>query len=241
MKSKTVSIRVIPMLGLIVLNTSCAAVFDTLFVNGGTNVSNQSVDNEYSPYGESIVPLEASSEQVSEGQNPIASNARASSSSGPFSGESQEAIIGYFVGVGTTIPLNSKLSVKPELRFTKKGSKTEINAMASNTTRLSYIDIPLQLEYHLQPKWSIHGGLQPSFLLGATMKSEVNGESSSRSVKDFYRTFDLAGTVGLGYDFNKNIGIRLGYDLGLLNVEEQADFQKVYNRSIRLGFQYTLK
>ena len=241
MKLKTVSSKVVLLGGLILLNTSCATFFDTLFVNGGVNVANQSIDNEYSPDGESIASLQVSSEQHVQDQNGISGNLVASATSGPFSGESQDAILGYFAGVGTTIPLSSKLAARSELRFTRKGSKTEINANASNTTRLSYIDVPLQLEYRIKPKWSILGGLQPSILLGANMKSEVNGESSSRSVKDFYRTFDLAGTVGLGYDFNKNIGIRLGYDLGLLNVEEQADFQKVYNRSIRLGVQYTLK
>ncbi len=241
MKLKNVAIKVALIAGLVLLNTGCASLFDALFVNAGVNVSNQTIDNEYSPYDETIIPLQASSEQIYQDQSPLSGNATVSAASGPFGGESQEAILGYFAGIGTTIPLHSKLSVKPEVRFTRKGSKTEINAIASNTTRLSYIDIPLQLEYRIRPKWSVHGGLQPSLLLGANMKSEVNGESSSRSVKDFYRTFDLSGTVGLGYDFNKNIGVRLGYDLGLLNVEEQADFRNVYNRSIRLGLQYTLK
>ncbi len=241
MKLKTVSIKLVLLGGLIFLNTSCAALFDTLFVNAGANVTNQTLDYEYSPNEDSGVPLQASIKQPSEGQNSISSNSITSAASGPFGGESQDAILGYFVGVGTNIPLNENLSAKSELRFTKKGSKTEINAIGSSTTRLSYIDIPLQLEYRIKPKWSVHGGLQPSLLLGANMDSEINGASSSRSVKEFYRTFDLAGTLGIGYDFNKNIGVRLGYDLGLLNVEEQADFQKVYNRSIRLGVQYTLK
>lgn len=240
MKLKTVSIKVAAIAGLILLNTSCAAFFDTLFVNAGATVANQAIDEEYSPDGESIVPLQASSAAIPQNQNATSRNSITSATSGPFGGESQDAILGYFAGVGTTFPLNSKLAVRSELRFTKKGSETEINAMSSNTTRLSYIDIPLQLEYRIKPKWSIHGGLQPSILLGANMKREMNGETSNRNVKDFYRTFDLAGTVGLGYDFNKNIGVRLGYDLGLINVEEQADFQKVFNRSIRLGLQYTL-
>ncbi len=241
MKLKTVSIKVVAIAGLILLNTSCAAFFDSLFVNGGVNLANQTIDDEYSPDGETITPLLASSAAISQNQNATSRNSITGATSGPFSGESQDAILGYFAGVGTTFPINSKLAVRPELRFTKKGSKTEINAIASNTTRLSYIDIPLQLEYRIKPKWSLHGGVQPSILLGANMKSEINGESSSRSVKDFYRTFDLAGTLGLGYDFNKNIGVRLGYDLGLINVEEQPDFQKVHNRSIRLGLQYTFK
>ena len=219
---------------ILAITSSCATVFDVVFVNAGITSSNQTINSEYSPDVESSVPLKTSAENSAEIESVNASSV-------PFGGESQDAILGYFAGVGANIPLNPNLSARTEMRFSKKGSKTEINNIASNTTRLSYIDIPLILQYQIVPKLSIQGGLQPSFLLSANMESEVNGESSDRSVRDIYNGFDLAATLGVSYNINKNLSVQLGYDLGLLNVERQADFREVGNRAIWFGLQYNLK
>ena len=218
---------------LLLLINSCGTVYDVVFVNAGPSSSNQTINTSYSPDGESIVPFKVSTASIQLNESTNASI--------PFGGESQDAILGYFVGIGANIPLKDNLSARTEFRFSKRGSKTDINNIASNTTRLSYIDVPFELQYRFSPKWTVQGGLQPSLLLAANMKSEVNEESFDRSVKDNYKGFDVAATLGLGYDITNNVKVSLGYDLGLLNIEKQADFREVGNRSIRLGLQYTIK
>ncbi|UOY08959.1 PorT family protein [Muricauda sp. SCSIO 64092] len=233
----------ITVVGFLALYVSCASIFGSLSVEAGPNLGTRAVDREYSPYDDAP-QLQGRCEDCVEGQHQATASssiAGAGSASSFFGGGSEEAIPGFFIGASLDTPLNSKLSAQTGLRFSTKGSKTTIDNLGSIKTRLTYIDIPLQLRYPIRPKFTVQGGLQPSILLGANEKSEVNGDTTEQDVKDNYKGFDLAATLGVGYIFNDNLSVQLGYDHGFLNLEEQQGFGDVKNRVIRLGVLYTLK
>nr|WP_299340155.1 porin family protein [Allomuricauda sp.] len=232
-------------IGMASLNTGCEIFYKSLYVEGGPNVANQVVKSRYSPDEASIAEVKAQRPTNAliqkDGLNDSNPESSSLAASGLFGGDSQDAIPGFFIGAGVTTPINSNLSARSGLRFSTKGSETDISGIGSNKTRLSYIDVPVQLQYLIKSKFAVQMGLQPSFLLDAEMESEVNGETVRSDAKDIYKGFDLALTLGAGYNFNNGLSIQLGYDHGFINVDEQSSYRDVNNRVLRLGLLYTLK
>ena len=142
----------ITVVGFLALHVSCASIFGSLSVEAGPNLGTRAVNREYSPYD--VPQLQGRCEDCVEGQNQSTTGpsiAGAGSASSFFGGDSEEAIPGFFIGASLDTPLNSKLSTQTGLRFSTKGSETTIDNLGSIKTRLTYIDIPLQLCYNPLP------------------------------------------------------------------------------------------
>lgn len=231
MKTTNNLIRVFILFGIVALNQSCAGFFDPFYLEGGGNLANQKVGDEYNPNPGDYDSYAASRSEVSTDveQKSTSDNA-----------ESQTAIPGFFVGVHASKDINDKLLATGGVRFSTKGSETEISSVWSHKTRMSYIDVPLELQYHILPKFSVHGGVLPSFLVGAERTTEFEGESVETDVMDNYNSFDLAGTIGAGYHFGDHFSLHFSYDHGLLDISN-LDYLSVKNRAFRLGLRYKIK
>ncbi|WP_422106600.1 porin family protein [Winogradskyella sp.] len=231
MKTTNNVFKAFMLLGIMVFNQGCAGFFDPFYLEAGGNMANQSVGEEYNgDYGD-YRSNEASEQTTSSAvQQQSASDNR----------ESQKAIPGFFVGAHASKEINQKLLATGGLRFSTKGSETETSSVFSTKTRLSYIDIPLELQYNIRPKLFVHGGVLPSFLVGANRTTEFEGNSTESSVMDDYKSFDLAGTIGAGYQFNDQFSLSFSYDHGLLEVSN-LDYRSVRNRVFRLGLRYKIK
>ncbi len=159
-------------------------------------------------------------------------------------GTDSEFFLSYRVGAGTSVPIGEKLSFNPRVLLSGKGNKTSSAGFEDKLTS-TYLDFPLLVDYKLgSSKFSINGGLQPSILLSAKRKIEFEGNEDSQKVTDQFNTFDLAASIGVGYNFDNGFGINLGYDHGLTNINKSdsnfgSDF-KAHNRALHLGVSYTL-
>ncbi len=153
------------------------------------------------------------------------------------SNEDTNALIGFYAGLSGEIPINQKLSAVTGVDFSTKGSGFETGSSNKIKRRLSYIDVPVKVQYSLKPNFYFNGGLQPSFLVSARRKSDNNNDD----IRDLYKNFDLAATIGARYDFSKNLGIQIQYDHGLTDISEGNSFEDVKNRTWRLGLMYSIK
>jgi hypothetical protein len=164
------------------------------------------------------------------------------STSAANNNEDNEFFLSYRVGIGTEVPINDKFSFQPGLLLAGKGNKA--NSLGfEEKINLTYIDIPLMLNYKLgESKFSVNGGLLPSFLVNAKRKTKVNGTEDSQKVTDQFNTFDLAAIIGAGYHFDNGFGLNIGYDHGVTNINKSNDdfgsAFKAYNRVLRLGLSY---
>jgi hypothetical protein len=155
--------------------------------------------------------------------------------------------VGGYVNIGLT----EKLSFQPELLFNSigakyKGSENDGNDTYSweGTTKLSYISLPLNLQYSFG-KFNVHLGPQISFLASAKDKWEESGPDGSDSgeddIKDGLKGIDLGLNIGLGLNFGK-VDVSARYTAGLSNiadVDDDADY-KVTNNVIQLSVGYRL-
>lgn len=194
----------------------CNAEFSTA---GGINFSNISEEDEYDGYG----------------------------------GSNNSSRIGYQVGVNALMPINENFGVQPGLGIASKGTKRdfeseggefgEMPTSSEEVTSLTYLDIPILARYQFNNSgFNTFGGLQPSLLLNAKLKSNENNQMTQNSnVTDQFKTFDTAAVFGLGYGFGNGISLNARYDLGLSNISDNQNFgqSKLRNRSFRISLAYT--
>lgn len=83
---------------------------------------------------------------------------------------------------------------------------------------LSYINVPILANFHLNKTIALKTGLQPGFLVGKVVRS--GSESSTMSGLN---TFDLAIPVAIEFQLDCGLLFDVRYNVGLLNINKQGD------------------
>lgn len=120
--------------------------------------------------------------------------------------------LGFHAGGFVKVPLNKSLAFRPELLFTQKGASTIVEVWgltATSKNTISYIEVPLLMQYKIADAVNIQAGPYLSYMVG--MKIKDNDEEISLAD---YNRFDYG--IALGSTFNLGdfeLGAR--YSLGL--------------------------
>jgi len=141
--------------------------------------------------------------------------------------------VGFNVGLLGHIHLSEKFALQPEIQYSLQGAKYDV---ANNTTKinLSYLNVPVLLQYMWDNGFRLQAGPQAGLLIGA--KSKTGG--TSIDLKDNYKSLDLGVSFGAGYIHpSTGIGIDARYNLGLSNINE-TDVVKSTNRGFQLSLFY---
>lgn len=110
---------------------------------------------------------------------------------------------GFFVNY----KLQEKLSVQMELAYIQKGSARAENIETGESQylrRLNYIELPLILQYHLQPLL-IEAGLSADFL--AASMEEINYQVNDQS--QIWRKMNVNTVIGLRYQLTDHLQLIL--------------------------------
>ena len=93
---------------------------------------------------------------------------------------------------------------------------------------LTYLNVPVLINYSIVPGLTIKAGIQPGFLLTAKTKyttiALTEGEKDEKSdtdVKDLMEKFDLSIPVGIAYEFDDFV-IDARYNIGLTKILKTA-------------------
>ena len=154
-------------------------------------------------------------------------------------------LTGFHAGVNIIIPVAPDIYFQPGLLYSVKGAKDDFfspEAKASGdfttTTKLSYIEMPLNLLYRPQlGKGYILLGFGPyiAFGIGGKEKSEFGSLSYERDVKfkstvtnfidlidnAYYRPFDAGANIFFGYELSMGVFLQLNAQLGLLKINPE--------------------
>ncbi|MEM7484196.1 MAG: porin family protein [Bacteroidota bacterium] len=227
---------------VVCMNYSCFT-YDSIHGETSLNLSNQVVNSSYSPPSGSVVPDNLENMQSVSLKSQMGLESSSLTASGLFGGgDAQDAIFGFHVGLGAEGAFNSKWRGRTGIRYSTKGSKVDLSEQTTNKTRLTYLDIPLSTQYIIKPNFYVSAGLQPSFLLNANLESNFRGEEiRDIDISDNYNGFDMAVTLGLGYEVFEHTKIELLYNHGFLNIQKDADFGEIRNRVFSLGLVYQFK
>lgn len=138
-------------------------------------------------------------------------------------------------GLTSTYSINEKTGLGVDMLYSREGAESTTGDI---NTKLDYLRIPVTFQFFFRgweddfrPK--VYAGFVPGFLLSA--------EAGEDDVKDAYNSFDLSGTVGLGFNYRLSDGTRgiwlntdLRYLRGLTSTFE-SDLIDAYNQSLQLS------
>jgi len=171
-----------------------------------------------------------------------------------------DMILGYHAGVNVQIPIAPQFYFQPGLLYSTKGAKNEYSILGTSytrTTKLSYIEMPLNLVY----KASLGGGY---FMLGfgpyvgygfggkvvteggdisLDQKIEFQNvvETTDNITVPYFKAFDVGGNIFAGYEMSNGIFAQFNTQLGMVKINPEyeilTDDQSVIKNT---GFGFSL-
>lgn len=166
----------------------------------------------------------------------------------------ENILTGFHVGGWVSLPLSEQFSIQPELLYSTKGTRWEVqeSAMSADArVKLDYLEIPVNLVYNLARDVDFQVGPYVGLLLNS--KAEASLSSGSGSVMAFE---DLDKSNFKSADFGLQGGMRFAlkplylgftYKLGLSEVADSGNartfFGDASNRSIQVfvGYAFSSK
>ncbi|MEQ8554646.1 MAG: porin family protein [Cyclobacteriaceae bacterium] len=171
--------------------------------------------------------------------------------------ESADVRMGYQLGLHYRARTSEKLSIVPGIQFTQRGVQdsdketydwygngTEVTYEYQMRVRANYLDFPLALEYQVDP--SLYLIVRP--MLSALLKNNytevyrecLDGECTGTKDEDEIDTFrstDFSIGLGIGYLITRQIGFSVGYQWGLMTLDEEKDAE-AFNRTVDFSLEY---
>ena len=124
---------------------------------------------------------------------------------------------GFLIGVFAGVKFSDKLGIQGDLLYSQQGANLD-----PKDINLNYINVPIVLKYYLIQGFNLQAGPQFGFIVDDNIEAE---------------SFDLAGVLGLGYDFPFGIRIEGRHNFGLTDVFN-SDKGKNSVTSIAIGYSF---
>lgn len=128
-----------------------------------------------------------------------------------FNGYSFDSRVAFRAGAFYGVEVMENIKIEPGIYFSQKGIKSDVEAV---NDRLSYIDVPIVVRYSVTEKFNVFAGPQAS-VLAARRFEGPDGVSRATST---IRGYDLAAVLGVAYEIYNGVGVQVGYDLGLIDL-----------------------
>jgi hypothetical protein len=158
-----------------------------------------------------------------------------------------KTLVGLTAGIEAEYVVANNFSVALGALYSKQGCAFKIPdglAVPVDYVHMSldYLNIPIVANYYIIPGLAIKAGIQPSFLMGANLKTKGGGNTASVKIKDDLKTFDLAIPLGASYEY-KNVVFDVRYNLSVLRLNKD-DWNKNMRNSViqfTLGYKLPIK
>jgi hypothetical protein len=147
-------------------------------------------------------------------------------------GTDYDAKTGLHLGGLAHIHINRQVALQPELVFSLQGGERN----ESNRINLTYLNIPVIVQFMISDGFRLQTGPQAGFLLDAEQK--VNNVEFD--VSDVFSTLDLSWSFGASYIFPSGFGLDARYNLGLSDISDDNDFE-ARNRVFQGGIFYQFR
>ena len=180
---------------------------------------------------------------------------------------------GFNLGVMADVALSEQFSFQPSLIYTSKGTSINNEILQDSDygrLKLNYLEVPLLFNYSFTDQFSGFAGPYFAYGLGGVTKIKFDGEKEEIDYKtiggeidaseyfsveeEYFNSVDYGLNFGVGFNLSESATIRLGYSLGLNNLNVDiiddtddgiddsfdADDEKAFNRVLSLSFIYFL-
>jgi len=149
--------------------------------------------------------------------------------------------IGFNVGATVDYGFNEKMFLFSGLELTTKGSKVDADGYKS-TANAMYLQLPIHFAYKIavgsgSVKLVPEAGLYVAYGIGGKIKVDVDGVDDADYFDDGKQKLDFGAGAAFGAEFGK-IGVKLGYDYGLMNLYDGEGDIKLNNSNVYLSVGY---
>lgn len=127
---------------------------------------------------------------------------------------------GFHIGGLAHVHLTPSFSLQPEIYYSSQGAKLPNTVNTELNRNLSYVNVPLLLQYNFANGFRLQGGPQVGFLVGVSDK--INDVEVNNVSTDNFNTVDVSLPLGLSYLGFSGLGIDTRFNLGLTNVNESG-------------------
>lgn len=133
------------------------------------------------------------------------------------------------VGLFLHHTINSRWCIQPEVLYSGQGQKFNTGD-GERTLALSYIQVPVMVQFFPVRQLYFEAGPQLSFLTSAKIK----GNNGSAEVDDNYRKMDFGVNLGVGIAATRQLGFYGRYNAGLSDITKNNNVSNM-NRGGQLG------
>ena len=171
-----------------------------------------------------------------------------------FAGDyvTRKSLTGYYVGVGTTVPIGESFFVEPALLYTRTGTTMraaldiavlEMMGIGANLDLVQQnIELPLMVGAELAPGLKIKAGPQASYTLASDLRIRaaalgINLLNQKIGVANGFEPFNVGVAGGISHTLNNGLGFEAGYQQGLTRVTSGRSTD-TYTQSWRAGVSF---
>ena len=135
---------------------------------------------------------------------------------------------GLLIGVFANKSISEMLSFQMEMTYIQKGSNNpKMNENRQEDISISYIEVPLLLQYHQSDKLKIEGGVLTAYLIDGYY-NDLSGKISNET--NPFINYDIGLLLGIDYRYSENISLntRLSNSIFRIDTKTQEDID-TYN------------
>jgi Outer membrane protein beta-barrel domain len=130
-------------------------------------------------------------------------------SGGNFDLVKKSAYVGFHGGLYMRFKFAS-LGLQPELMVSSQGAKLDSISGGNTTWKVTYITVPVMLQYMMKSGFYLEAGPQVGF--------KASDDFGSTTLDDFAKGLDLSAAAGLGFRGKAGFGLGARYTAGLSKV-----------------------
>jgi hypothetical protein len=142
---------------------------------------------------------------------------------------------GFHLGGLAHVHLTPSFSLQPEIYYSSQGVKGIPYINNTLNLNLSYVNVPILLQYNFANGFRLQGGPQVGFMTGVSDK--VNDVEQNAYTTANFKTVDFSIPLGLSYLGFSGLGVDTRYNIGVSNVLK-ADPVSARNNVFQVGAFY---
>lgn len=147
---------------------------------------------------------------------------------------SYDSRTGYHAGLFLRTK-GDNIGFQPELLLSTHRGDIENITFGTAQESFTYLTVPLLLKFYPVLGLNLQVGPQFGFLVDGEREYKSLLRSGKEDIKDHYKSSDVALSFGAGYDFDFGLGIDVRYNLGLQDINDAVDGEKVNSRVIMIS------
>ena len=133
-----------------------------------------------------------------------------------------------------------KVAIQPELLLYTQEGDIESSVFGTAQESFSYLTIPVIVKFYPVGGLNLQIGPQFGFLLDGEREYDTFLASGSKDITEYYDKSDISVALGGGYDFGFGLGIDVRYNLGIKDINNEANGDPVKSRLflVSLGWNF---